>query len=102
MILEQVAHIDAGCQERVALKVGGLAVIVSRYAHVADKHVRKTSGLRFAHGIPLRHHFPYVILGVLGIAVTVSAELSPNNCFPTGRFRPFRFEMNGIDLTKFL
>ena len=77
MILEQVAHVDAGRQQRVALKVGGLAVIVGRYAHVADKHVRKTRRLRFAHGIPLRHHFPYKNSGVARVAGIIAVDLSP-------------------------
>ena len=88
MILEQVAHINADRQQCVALKVGGLAVIVSRYAHVAYKHVRESSGLRFTYGMSLRHHFSYKIARMARITVTVAAGLSPNNCFPSLRYLP--------------
>jgi len=35
---------------RVALQVGGLAIVVGGHTHVADEHVRKTPGLVFAYG----------------------------------------------------
>ena len=39
-ILEQMAGIDAGGQQCVALQVSGLSIGVGGNAHVADKHVR--------------------------------------------------------------
>ena len=61
--VEQMARIDASCQQRIALQVGGLAIIVGGDAHVADEHVRKTGLSRFSYALPLRYCFPHRISG---------------------------------------
>jgi hypothetical protein len=43
MVLEQVAFVDAGVQQCIALKIQHLPVAVRGDPHVADQHVRKTS-----------------------------------------------------------
>jgi hypothetical protein len=52
-IFEEVALINAGGDERVALQVKDLPVGVGRDPHVADQHVRKTSSLGFLHRYPI-------------------------------------------------
>src|SRR3954468_8549737 len=53
-ILEQVALVDAGREERVPLEIENLAVAVGGDTHIADQHVRKTSSRRFPHGASSR------------------------------------------------
>src|SRR3954462_3489044 len=55
MVLEQVALIHTGSQQRVALKVQHLPIAVGGDAHVADQHVRKTPFVWFPHSGPFRH-----------------------------------------------
>ena len=58
-VLEQVTPVDASGQERVALQVEHLAFAVSRDAHVADQHVRKTSLGRFPYHVSFRQGLSY-------------------------------------------
>ena len=42
LVIEQVALIYTGGQQRIALKIQHLPITVAGDAHVADQHVRKT------------------------------------------------------------
>jgi hypothetical protein len=59
VILEQVALIDPGGEQRVTLQVHDLPVTAGGDAHVADQHVRKTSPKRFPHTAAFRHRLSY-------------------------------------------
>ena len=58
-ILEQVALIDPGGEQRVTLQVHDLAATAGGDAHVAHQHVRKTSAERFPHTAIFRHCLSY-------------------------------------------
>jgi hypothetical protein len=62
-IFEEVALINAGGDERVALQVKDLPVDVGRDPHAADQHVRKTSSLGFPHSTPFRQGLSCSFLG---------------------------------------
>jgi hypothetical protein len=53
-VLEYVALIDPGGKERIPLQIKGLSIAVGGNAHIADKHVRKTSSNGFPHNASFR------------------------------------------------
>ena len=54
-ILEQVTFINPRGKERIPLQIKSLAIAVGGNAHIADKHVRKTSANGFPHNGSFRH-----------------------------------------------
>ena len=59
LVLVSVVATDTGCEQRVALKQGGLPVTVGIDAPVADQRVQETSNSEIPHSAATRHRLPH-------------------------------------------
>jgi hypothetical protein len=98
MVLEQVAFINAGSEQRVTLQIQHLTVAVGRDPHVADQHVRKTQLGRFSHSTPFRRGLSYRFSASRG-AFQSPAQNVGNQVIPDTRGDPglqLRSELNRL------
>lgn len=82
-VLEQVAGINAGGDQRIALQGRALSVAVERDAHVPSQQVRKTSQGSFQYSLPFRQYLSFRKAEPMSLSATRPIGVSESRCLPT-------------------
>jgi len=86
-VLMQMAVIDAGKEERIALQVNGLALVSGRDPHVTDQHVRQTPRRLLSHTGPIRQGLSRRKAATWRATVRTQPMITGNSCLPSPKTR---------------